>query len=72
MKVPGWWKLRSGHAKAVPILALLLVLECGLCATSIPLESGSPVEGALLVVSIITFVMFMIALISWLVDSMSS
>jgi hypothetical protein len=70
MKAPGWWKLRSGREKAVTILALLLVLEFGLCAVTSPLESSSPAEGVLLVASIITFVMFMITLISWLVRSM--
>jgi hypothetical protein len=69
MKAPEWWRLGSGHAKAVTVLALLLVLDFGLCAVSSPLESRSPAEGVLLVVSTITFVMFMIVLISWLVRS---
>jgi hypothetical protein len=69
MKAPGWWKLRSGHAKAVTVLALLLVLEFGLCAV-FPLEGRFPAESILLAVSLATFVLLIVVLISWFVRSL--
>jgi hypothetical protein len=31
MKMPGWWKRKSGQAKTITLLAVLLTLQIGLC-----------------------------------------
>jgi hypothetical protein len=72
MKMPGWWEQRSGYAKTVAALAVLLVLQIGICAV-LPAEGGFPVGGGVLfVVFIGTFVLFIAALLAWLVSSLLS
>ena len=70
MKISGWWEQRSGHAKTVAVLAVLLVLQIGLCAV-LPAEGGFPVGGGfLLIVFIGTFALLIAVLLSWLIRSL--
>jgi hypothetical protein len=54
------------------VLAVLLLLQIGLCAV-LPAEGGYPVGGdVLLVVSIGTAALLVIVLLVWLLDSLRS
>jgi hypothetical protein len=62
----------SGHAKAVAVLAVLLVLQIGLCAV-LPTEAGFPVGGGVLLLMFIgTAALLVIVLLLWLLDSLNS
>jgi hypothetical protein len=67
-----WWAERSVHAKAVALLAALLILQFGLCA-AIPDAPGFPaVRAVLLVAFIATFALLMLAFASWLIRALLS
>ena len=65
MNIPAWRGQQSGHAKTVAVLAVLLVLELGLCAV-LPTERELPVGGVILVIVFIgTAALLMVVVISW-------
>jgi len=63
---PRWWKLQSGSAKAITILAALCVLEIGLC-TALPYGSSlGPWLGPLF---FLTALGLLIAFLIWMFKS---
>jgi hypothetical protein len=70
MKIPGWWKRRSGYAKTATMLAVLLVLQFGLCGVLNSNEEfgGNIIQGIFLAV---TLVLMFAVLVAWLINALS-
>jgi hypothetical protein len=70
MIISGWWKRRSGYAKTAAMLAVLLVLQFGLCGVLNSNEEfgGSIIQGIFLVV---TLVLMFAVLVAWLINALS-
>jgi hypothetical protein len=69
MKVPEWWKRRSGYAKTVAMLVALLILQFGLCGVWNSNEEfgGSAIQG---IVLIVTLVLLIVVLVAWLINAL--
>jgi len=69
MKIREWWMRRSGYAKTVAILFVLLVLQFGLCGVLNPNEElgGSAIQGVFLT---ITFLLLIAVLVAWMLSAL--
>jgi multisubunit Na+/H+ antiporter MnhB subunit len=69
MKIPGWWKRRSGYAKTVAMLVVLLILQFGLCGV---LNSNNEFGGGAIqgIVFIVTFALLIVVLVAWLINTL--
>jgi hypothetical protein len=69
MKIPGWWKRRSGYAKTAAMLAVLLVLQFGMCGV-LPSNAefgGSAIQG---ISFVITLLLLIVVLVAWLFNAL--
>jgi hypothetical protein len=69
MKIPGWWKRRSGYAKTAAMLAVLLVLQFGMCGV-LPSNAefgGSAIQG---ISFVITLLLLIVVLVAWLINAL--
>jgi hypothetical protein len=69
MKIPGWWKRRSGYAKTIALLVVLLILQFGLCGVLNSNEEfgGSTIQGIFLIV---TLVLLIVVFVAWLINAL--
>jgi hypothetical protein len=69
MKIPGWWKRRSGYAKTVAMLVVLLILQLGLCGVLPSNEEfgGSATQAILFIVTLLLLIAVFVA---WLINEL--
>ena len=69
MKVPEWWKSRSGYAKTAAMLVILLILQFGLCGVLNSNEAfgRSTIQG---IFFIVTLVLLIVVLVAWLINAL--
>jgi len=69
MKMPGWWDRRSGWAKTVAVLSMLLFVQISLCAV-LPSNEEFGRSALLAILFIATLALLIAVLVAWLFTSL--